>query len=436
VPGQPVGLLPEKLRRQSLRQYLDKLKPDTLRKLLFRNPYTEVRDWVPGFQLALAPMIQQARSILVAALPELAQTVAAMNEQQANAGPFASVGEKVASALVAAAYRVPPLAMIMLAEVSAEILKTSTLADMKLSPKQRNELVDDALRQLLVQTGLLSSLQSGLSGDAAKAALRVLSYVKAVFGMDGTSQGTVAAIVDAARKKTSICLSASSILGIICLEARRAAGAKAMEACWRDSDLDDDASAKEIHDRMLLQIFRNDWLNHIDNHEAQLRKGNYFLRLADGTLERCTSLRRFAAYLGCADGQPLPEVILHFAGERLKRYINDYLLRDACGEASTRFADLSFQPDASITIQKCDSHVTLHYYGVHCDFETSGKAPVTRVEESDVFIEDTVDGEEDKNEDQDDDAPSALRLEIRLEASFRHPDRFRIRNAFIAATEY
>lgn len=429
VPLLQCTLLPEPARRQELRAYLDRVKVAEFRLTLFRNPKTDVPGWRAAFFAALLPAMQLSRSLLLGNLPELVKKLELVNPEEpekSDSQPFIDAGKFLAYSLLAPPFCMPPVAIGMLAEVMQEIKNTKKFTDMDVSPREQGRLLDEVMRQILVQTGFLSFLLADLTGKAAMAAMRATLYVKVAFGMEATSQGSIASMVKAVDKDDIAW--AAAMLERTCAQVRRAVDAEPVEIHWKSADLKARPDEDAWHDAVLLEVFRKEWPDRDNDYVTQLRFGAYQLWQDDGTLKRCSDFDSFAAYIKRnADSQDnvLPEVMLHFAGARLKRYINTYLLGGARREALGLAPKAVFRPEASVVIRHSDGHITLNWHGVDSNLKNGRKKAVKHAHKS-ARSSDDVGADE----------AASTRLEVRVKARFKPPEHFRVYDAFIYKTDY
>lgn len=417
----PLEFTTPQQRREQLRTYLKTLGANEIATLAFRDLKDDMAAWGRQFQAALAPSMVGARDCLFTELakedlqgPDFVNSARGLER-------IVRTGRTVAAQLRPPGFRMPPLAMAMLAEALAEL--KILLQQRKRKTETIEKICADAVRNILVQNGFLSALASGLSGHAAIVTFKIVTYVKAVFGMSGTSQGATAAIVRAVENDDR--KAAANFLDDIC---KKLADAKGIEEVhWPQTDMDGDSAAAKEHAAIKRELFIDTW-NSRGRKSMQFpsRCLWHFLE-ADGKRNRWSTPANLTEWLGDEPSGELPEVILHVAGPNLLRYVGEYLLGGEHGKALGLRPGAAFKPELAVLLRREQDEFVLDFRAVDDDFNRNGLVAENGAEKGGEIVK----GENGAA------APSCkVHLEVRLQIRFRQPDLFQMHSALIVKAEY
>jgi hypothetical protein len=374
--------------------------------------------WGRQFQAALAPAMDRARSNLLEALAMESSHATESANPERRLQRIVRTGRAVAAELRPPGFHMPPLAMMMLAEAREALAAQPRIQKRKASAIET--ICTDAVRNLLIQNGFLSSLTSGLTGPVTAIAYKVITYVKAVFGMIGTSQGETAAIVRmvenddreaATRFIARICKSVASV-------------APAVEIHWPHEDMDGDSAAAKEHAEVKRRLFIDTWDTEGTSSMDFRALGSAHFLQPDGQLEQWNSPVSLSKWLGTKPSDTLPAVILHVAGPQLMRYIREYLLAGERGKALGLRPGAAFKVKLAVLLRRDGDDFVLDIRTVDKNFKRKGLACGTAPKESDSIVDN-----EDAN-------ARKVHLEVRLQIRFRRPDLFQMHSALIVKAEY
>lgn len=417
----PLEFTTSQQRREQLRAFLGTLGDNEIKDLPFRDLKNDMAAWGRQFQAALAPAMYRARSNLLEALAMEASHATESANPERRLQRIVRTGRAVAAELRPPGFHMPPLAMMMLAEAREALAAQPRIQNRKANAIET--ICADAVRNLLIQNGFLSSLTSGLTGPVTATAYKVITYVKAVFGMIGTSQGETAAIVRNVENDdreaanyfiTKICKSVASV-------------APAVEIHWPHEDMDGDSAAAKEHAEVKRRLFIDTWDKRgRKSVEFRYRGLCHFLD-TDGRFKAWNDPASLAEWLGGDPSDPLPEVIIHVAGPQLLRYVREYLLGGERGKELGLRPGAEFKPELSVLLRRDGDEFVLDFRAVDDDFNRKGLASTTDLEESDAIIE---------SDDEEAADTRKVHLEVRLQMRFRRPDLFQMHSALIVKAEY
>ncbi|WP_234483494.1 hypothetical protein [Noviherbaspirillum pedocola] len=413
----PLDFEPPQRRREQVRAYLKGLKAEGLDTLPFRDLRGDMAVWAKQFQAALAPAMYRARGRLLDELTKGKLETPDVENQERGVPRIQRTGKAVAAELHPPGFQLPPLAMAMLAEALEEL--RDRLGERNADVIRK--MFEDAVRNILVQNGFLSSLLSGHSGMATSFVFHVATYVKAVFGMDGTSQGVAAAIVRNIEKNER-----EAATRFIASTYTTLSGTPGfVEIHWPQEDMDGDSDAAKEHAALKRELFIDTWNRRGRKSMEFPSRGLWHFLEADGRFKRWNTPASLADRLSASPSDELPAVILHVAGPNLLLYVRQYLLGGKHGKALGLRPDAAFKPELAVLLRREQDEDVLDFRAVDDDFSRDGLVSEDSTEKGDEIARS-------KN------AASSrkVRLEVRLQIRFRQPDLFQMHSALIVKAEY
>ena len=325
APDQPV----------SPRAYLQGLRPDNLSKGILRdqttaNAETYPTAWISQVQASLEAPLRKLHALspaVLAAMPESDPDrlyPAIGSDEGFDWKPFrnlCAVLWPAFSGQIISVKSLPPRTLGLLAEFHAELTALPTFSNLPL--ETRNKVRSDGLFNLLIWNGIFSPLTQAYPQQYTRLVNGLCSYVKAAWGIQAQTQGSmgqaIIAMVPADQIKKCADFQAALTTKIERLAALRTV---------KFHDKRDDARLNKLRETSIDRHFTETWRIRTDDYSDVVKRGNYYLTDASGVERRCRSYKQLKEYVGRGSKNSLPEVVLHVAGDRIRNFLSNTYLYD------------------------------------------------------------------------------------------------------------